>query len=87
MVPTSCRLAGLVVCLSCCLSLSAVSDSQTPSAPDAGTPPEESSADAGVSAEDMKALEEALGKDTAAAAQSGAASSAAAAHRPRLRAG
>ncbi|PTL78215.1 zinc-regulated TonB-dependent outer membrane receptor [Vitiosangium sp. GDMCC 1.1324] len=75
MSPTSRRLAGLVVCLSFCFSLSALAqsspDAGSPSTPpDAGTPPEE---DAGVSAEDLKAIEEALGKDTAAAAASGAA--------------
>ncbi|WNG38310.1 zinc-regulated TonB-dependent outer membrane receptor [Archangium violaceum] len=67
MSPTSCRLAGLVICLSFCLSLSA--SAQT--APDAGTPTEEPAPDTGLSAEDMKDIEEALGKDAAAAAQEG----------------
>ncbi|WP_257458536.1 zinc-regulated TonB-dependent outer membrane receptor [Archangium lipolyticum] len=78
---TSRRLAGLAVCLSFCLSLSASAqtspDAGTPSASsDAGTPPEEASPDTGVSAEDMKALEEALGQDAAAAAQSGSSAAA-----------
>jgi hypothetical protein len=67
--PTVRRLAGLVVCLSFCLSLPAAAQTS----PDAGTPPEV--APPGVSAEDLKALEEALGQDAAAATQPGASAS------------
>jgi hypothetical protein len=67
--PPSCRLAGLAICLSFCLSLSA--SAQTP--PDEAPPPEPSSPDAGLSAEELKELEEALGKDAAAATQAGTA--------------
>ncbi|HYO56069.1 zinc-regulated TonB-dependent outer membrane receptor [Archangium sp.] len=69
MSPTSCRLAGLVVCLSFCLSLSASAQSS----PDAGTPPQEPAPDAGLSAEELKDIEESLGKDAAAASQAGSA--------------
>ena len=68
MFPTSCRLAGLVVCLSFCLS-SLPASAQTP--PDAGTPSQEPPPDAGLSAEDLKDIEEALGQDAAAATGDG----------------
>ncbi|HEY0094635.1 MAG TPA: zinc-regulated TonB-dependent outer membrane receptor [Archangium sp.] len=62
MSPTSCRLAGLAVCLSFCLSHPA--SAQTP--PDAGTPSQEAPPDAGLSAEELQDIEEALGHDAAA---------------------
>ncbi len=74
MSPTSRRLAGLAVTLSLCLAPAAWAQSS----PDAGTPPGD--ADAGppaeaasgaLSAEDLKAIEEALGSDAAAAASTG----------------
>ncbi|WP_375766008.1 zinc-regulated TonB-dependent outer membrane receptor [Archangium gephyra] len=67
MSPTSCRLAGLAVCLSFCLALPA--SAQTP--PDAGTPSQEPPPDAGLSAEDLKEIQEALGQDAAEAPQAG----------------
>ncbi|MFL5358367.1 zinc-regulated TonB-dependent outer membrane receptor [Archangium sp.] len=77
MFPTSRRLAGSVVFLSLCLALPASAQTApesgtpaTPSTPGTGTPPEETPP-AGVSAEDLKALEEAMGKDAAAAQASG----------------
>ncbi|MFY0568827.1 zinc-regulated TonB-dependent outer membrane receptor [Archangium lansingense] len=60
--PSWCRLAGFAVFLSCCLTLSA--SAQT--SPDAGTPPEEPAPDAGLSAEELKEIEAALGQDAAA---------------------
>ncbi|HEX8438055.1 MAG TPA: zinc-regulated TonB-dependent outer membrane receptor, partial [Archangium sp.] len=72
MSPTSCRLAGLAVSLSLCLSPAAWAqtspDAGTPDA-DAGTPAEGASGE--MSAEDLKAIEEALGSDAAAATSTG----------------
>jgi len=69
---SSCRLAGIIACLSLSLPLSAsAQDPATPppSGPEAAPPPE----DSGLSADDLKDIESALGKDAATAAQEGTA--------------
>ena len=71
MPPTSCRLAGLAVCVSFCLSPFTPASAQTPA--DTGSPPQEQepTQDTGLSPEDLKDIEEALGQDAATAAQAG----------------
>lgn len=71
MTPSTCRLSGLAVSLSFCLCLPAVAQT-SPDAPQ----------DPALSAEELKELEEALGKDAEAASTAGAAPAPAAATTP-----
>lgn len=72
MSSSSRRLAGLAVCLSFSLPLSASAQATPEATPPAQSPPPAAPpAEPGMSAEDLKAIEEALGKDAAAASASG----------------